>query len=435
MTRITDGRIALALVLTTALLVRLAAGLWWQHHLPEGERFGFGDSESYWVLGQAIARGQPYVFGSPPRQCLRTPGYPAILAALFAMVGFHPPVVLARAFSAICGTLSVGGVYWLTRQLFGAREVLLAAILAAVYPGAVAMSALVLSEAPFSTLMLLELILWNYGWRAESNRRRDLYMTAAGVVAGLATLVRPSWLLFTPLAVIAGVTFSSARKRHLVAGAHLMLGLCLTMSPWWVRNFRLYGTFVPTTLQVGASLYDGLHPDADGSSDMRFVPSITEELRAADQDGAGDRVSPVGNNVPTAADAAFELRLDREFRRRALAWAGAHPTRAIQLAGIKLLRTWNAWPNEPSLRAIWLRGIVMLSYLPVVALAIVGAWRYCRRGWPYVLCLLPAAYFTLLHVVFVGSIRYRQPAMLTVIVLAAAVAANWKGRKKSFTHT
>ena len=49
-------------------------------------------------------------------------------------------------------------------------------------------------------------------------------------------------------------------------------------------------------------------------------------------------------------------------------------------------------------------------------------WRYARRDWPYLLCILPAVYFTLLHIVFVSSIRYRQPAMLPLIVLAAAVA-------------
>jgi hypothetical protein len=54
-------------------------------------------------------------------------------------------------------------------------------------------------------------------------------------------------------------------------------------------------------------------------------------------------------------------------------------------------------------------------------LALWGAWRSAPRDWPYALCVLPAIYFTLLHVVFVASIRYRQPPMLALIVLAAAI--------------
>jgi hypothetical protein len=62
------------------------------------------------------------------------------------------------------------------------------------------------------------------------------------------------------------------------------------------------------------------------------------------------------------------------------------------------------------------------TYTPVLILALVGGWRFATRGWPYALCLLPALYFTLLHVVFVSSIRYREPAMMTLIVLAAGAA-------------
>jgi hypothetical protein len=50
-----------------------------------------------------------------------------------------------------------------------------------------------------------------------------------------------------------------------------------------------------------------------------------------------------------------------------------------------------------------------------------GAAVFCRRGWPYALCLGPAVYVTCLHTVFVSSIRYRHPAMLALIVLAAGV--------------
>ena len=90
-----------------------------------------------------------------------------------------------------------------------------------------------------------------------------------------------------------------------------------------------------------------------------------------------------------------------------------------ELAAIKLVRLWNLWPNERQFSTWPIRLAVALGYLPVLALGLAGAVGSFRRGWPYVLCWLPAAYFTLLHVVFVSSIRYREPAMLALMVLAA----------------
>jgi 4-amino-4-deoxy-L-arabinose transferase-like glycosyltransferase len=278
---------------------------------------------------------------------------------------------------------------------------------AAVYPGAVITSALVLTEAPFTPLMLLHLVLWIAAWRAETYGRACILGGLAGVAAGVATLVRPSWLLFTPFALAIALVAGQRRKRHLGIGVAMMLGLALAMSPWWTRNGRITGRFVPTTLQLGASLYDGLNPQADGSSDMAFVSRFVEEERR-DPAGAGGFQTD-----------CFEYRLDRRMGAAATTWARQNPGRVAELAVAKFVRMWNIWPNEPSLSTWPARVVVLLSYLPVLLLAMVAAIKTIRRGWPYVLCWLPAVYFTLLHVIFVASIRYRQPAMLPFIVLAA----------------
>ncbi len=86
---------------------------------------------------------------------------------------------------------------------------------------------------------------------------------------------------------------------------------------------------------------------------------------------------------------------------------------------MKFVRLWNVWPNEAEFRSWPLRVAVCATYVPLLLLAIVGAVRFTRLGWPYVLCWLPAVYFTLIHMVFVSSLRYREPAMLPLAVLAA----------------
>jgi 4-amino-4-deoxy-L-arabinose transferase-like glycosyltransferase len=398
-------------IIAVALGVRLAAGAWWETRLAGGQRFYFADSVSYWELGRAIASGHDYSYPTAEDQVFRAPGYPLLLAGLFALGGEDPPVMAARALNAVLGAVSVALIGWWTAQLFDARAGRCAGWLAAVYPGAVAMSAFVLSEAPFCPFMLLELALWSAAWRTPSGPRAAGLAALGGAAGAAATLIRPSWLLFTPLAIIVSVVADKRHARQLLLGLALSVAFVCGMLPWWIRNARVTGHFVATTLQFGASLYDGLNPAADGSSNMDFVPRFA----AAEHELDG---------TPAAAGETFEYRLNGRLSAAAWDWTRNDPMRAVQLAGIKFLRMWNIWPNEPALRSWPLRLAVFVSYVPLLACSLWGVWRFTSRGWPYVLAWLPAVYLTLVHVVFIGSIRYREPAMLALIALAAGALAS-----------
>ncbi len=432
---------SITVILLLALIVRVLAGAWWQDRLPGGQQFGFGDSESYWMLAKNISTGQPYRL-NPDRRVFRTPGYPLLLAPLFLAGGEETPAAWARWQNACFGTVAVALVMAIAWRLFDDRTALLAGLAAALYPGAIATSTFVLSEGPFCPWMVAHVLLWIIAFRAPDPRGQILWGAAAGLAAGLATLIRPSWLLFSPFAIGVGLAIcllpwlSAVRRRdrasgqtivhkesgrfvggqsavavHLRIGTAMLCTLAVVMSPWWIRNARIVGSFVPTTLQVGESLYDGLNPTATGASDMRFVERFRQQLAEE------DRQRP----QTVAALAPFEQRLDRRMRDRAVAWATEHPGRVVQLAGIKFLRIWNVWPNEPTLRSWAFRSVVAAGYIPLVLLGLGGVAAFARRGWPTILCLMPAVYLTCLHMVFVGSIRYRQPPMLLLIVLAAGM--------------
>lgn len=432
----------LGVLLLLAFVLRLGAAWVWQSRLDG--RFGLGDSASYWELGLAIAEGKPYECGPDHAQLFRTPGYPVLLAPILRLFGDNQTAqFLARVEAALFGTLAVAGVWWLTRLLFNDRAALLAAVLATFYPGGIVLSVLVLSEAPFCPLMLLNLGLWIAAWQAQDKRRTIAFSLAAGIVVGVATLMRPSWLLFTPFAAAVALLLALLQRsggtslrdegrgcsrnvpssvgqavpdsllRQLTIIACMIGGLVVAMLPWWVRNAQITGRFVPTTLQVGASLYDGLSPEATGASNMDFV------ARFADQE----------RRQPDMAE-SFEIRLDRRMRSESLAWATANPGQALRLAGVKFLRMWNIWPNEPRLSSWPIRLVVLFTYTPLLFFAIMGAWRTFDRGWPYVLCWLPAVYFTALHMVFVSSIRYREPAMLALLVLAAGAIEMIRERRR-----
>jgi hypothetical protein len=266
------------------------------------------------------------------------------------------------------------------------------------------MSAILLSEAVFVPLMLAALwglaVLWSQpqGSVGVTGSRRIMVALASGGAAGLAILVRPSWALFVPVILVFWVIAKSRdRSARFVAasGAILFaLGLVLVMSPWWIRNARIYGRFVPTALWMGASLYDGLNPGATGASDMSFL-------------GDGE-IWPLDEQDQDAA-----------LTWRAVAFARDHPARVLSLALVKLGRFWSPWPNAAGFRslAIMLTGAIV--ELPLFGLIVLGAWDRRRDPRAWTLLAGPVLYFCVLHLVFASSMRYRLPGEMPALGLAA----------------
>ena len=289
------------------------------------------------------------------------------------------------------GTLCVGIVYWLARIMFSADVAFVAAAIVAVYPEAIATSVLPLSDGPFCLWMLLQLAFWQRACKSTSQRAWG-WAAVAGAMAGIATLTRPSWLVFTPAAVAVWIVATHLERRQLWSALTILIAFTLTMTPWWIRNCHIVGRFVPTTLQVGASLYDGLSPTADGSSDMRFVPRFEEQLRRGFSATAGPE-RPAFRVSARSADAQRVARL-----------VLAHPGRVAELAATKLFRLWNVWPNEPSFRSWPVRLAIFSTYTPILLLAIVGFWQNRRNYLNAMFLAAPAIYFTALHIVFIGSL-------------------------------
>jgi 4-amino-4-deoxy-L-arabinose transferase-like glycosyltransferase len=407
---------AILAVLLLALTLRVLAAVAWEARLPAGTEFSFGDSYSYWSLAGHIARGEPYVYAQS--HVFRAPGYPLLLAPLW-WIDAAPPVLCGRLLGAVFGTLAVTGVMVLAWTLFDGRTAVVAGLWSAFYPGAIGMSVFVLSEALFCPLMMSQLACWALACQDRGPTKGIGWSSAAGLCGGLATLVRPSWLLFTPFAAGIACLSGPGRGRQLTIGSVMVIALLAAQLPWWIRNYHVTGTLVLTTLETGASLYDGLSPEADGGSDMAFVDRFRAEQAA--EDAAAPTVSP----VPP------EVRLDRRMRTASTDWAQEHPARVIELMGVKFQRMWSLWPHGEEFRGVLFQIVIATGYVPLLVCGLWAGIRFWRRGWPCRLCLMPAVYLTGLHVVFVSSIRYRQPALLVITVLAAGLVTAWQRREST----
>jgi 4-amino-4-deoxy-L-arabinose transferase-like glycosyltransferase len=411
-------------ILALALVLRVCAAIAVQRvvsQTPGRLCLIAGDAEGYWELGRRMAKGQDFAIYEPPRRVLRMPGFPAVLALSIRLFG--EDVGRARLVLALIGTLACGAVFWLARDIFSPEIGLIAAALAAVCPTFIVFSVMILSETTFALGLLLSLIALQRVVRlpitAGPTLRLGIASLVAGLGAALACYVRPSWLLFPPV-VMAWLWVSPTENaanspddqlpsrwtKHFTvvcAGLAMLLGLSLGLAPWTVRNYFVTdGKFVPTTLWMGPSLYDGLNPTANGDSHMEFLPNSDYEKMS-------------------------EYDVDRHYRREAWKWAAANPGKVLALAWIKLARYWNLFPNTPQFDYWYVRAGLLAFIIPVLGCAIWGVFGGMRHvapreiswTWVLILTLGPIMYFSALHTLFVSSLRYRLPAEYPLLVLSA----------------
>ena len=398
------GSLALPLILLVAFVLRCGLAIVVEQQVaatPGSVCLIAGDADGYWELAQRIVAGKDYSIYIPPRYALRMPGFPLLLAGSHLLFG--ESTFAARCLLACVGTAACGLTYWLGRELCDHTVGLLAALYTALSPTLILFSALLLSETAFAATLLASLIaiarMARLADGLASMRRFTVAALFAGVWIGIATYMRPTWLYVGPLiavVVLVSLRRMPTRKPKWLAFGWLLVGVVLSLAPWVARNYFVTGHVVPTTLWVGPSLYDGLHPGATGDSDMNFFEQ--EQLMA--------RMN--------------EYDMDREYRRRAMAFAWENPVRAMSLALEKQRRYWSLVPNAAQFRDSKLKmAVVLLAMLPLFGFALSGAWLSRRDVALLALTTGSLVLFAGLHLLFVGSLRYRLPAEYPLAVLAA----------------
>lgn len=406
----------LFVILAVALLLRVVAAFAVEHHVAaQGRRFLIeGDANGYWELAGKIAAGEDYAIHFPPRHVHRTPGFPFLLAPVILVCG--DSVLAARLLLALVGTGCCWLTYRLARRLLDELTALVAAGIMAVSPLQVGNSVLILSETWFAFWLLLSLLAllripayWSTEPRDLSNRFRNLTSAAiAGIATGLTVLVRPGWILWPGFSGLLLLTFGIGKMSSRITLAVLISAMCLaTLVPWARRNHQVSGHWVFTSLWSGPSLYDGLHPGATGASDMRFVDEETVFATKSEYDA------------------------NAEYKQRAWDFAVANPGRSVSLALAKAGRYLSLTPNAQGFSGGALSLICLGFYSSFFGLVVSGI--LVLRDRPAIIAILTAPFlqFLLVHMVFVGSVRYRLPVEFPLAVLAAT-AVMWLFRRWNF---
>ncbi len=372
---------------TAILLIALLARLGFVLASGLDRPLEFPDENLHWQLAKNLTeRGE--LISDDGRRAVRTPGYPLFLLPFTKLDG---GVAAARLIQCALSALSAVIVYWWVREAVGRRAALVGGLLVALDPFGAFFCRLLLTEAIFTPLaMAVAWMTWRCLTRPQQPNARPISMCSldAAMLLPLATMIRSSavgWAVGVALMlVLSGRTLI---QRTLIA-ATLAIFTAAAFVPWGIRNQNVIGGPAWLGSNGGATLYDGQGPNADGGSRQEHFAAELPEIA-----GKG------------------ELEADRILQQAALKQMQADPMRVLRLAWVKFVRMWNPIPNFSEYRSPVVAIISAAYTLPLVLLG-VSAILFSRGraalrwslAWPLI-------YFTLLHMIYVGSVRYRVPLM------------------------
>lgn len=245
------------LEVTLAVLVAFAVRLYFIWKFPF---FSAGDTPTYQELAHNWLAHGVYglkILGQLRAVDIRTPGYPAFLAAIYSVFGENPrAVMIVQACIGVLTCIVVAAIAAVLAPKACRRRVALAALwLAAICPFTANYTAVVLTETLATFLTALALLVLIEAFRQEHlgpplesasrGMAPNMRWLLGGIVVGFGTLVRPE----TPLILAGAGLVLVFLWRRLAdwpklarAGVLLAVGLAVPLVPWAARNWRVLHT-------------------------------------------------------------------------------------------------------------------------------------------------------------------------------------------------
>jgi hypothetical protein len=380
----------------------------------------------YWTLSESLLRDRTLGFDGVPTTAFE-PAYPLFLAMARVLVGHS--VLLVQAIQCIVAACGAMFLYRLAATLTGTRRIgVIAAVLYAGYPLLVRHSPDPTDAALMTTLIIAfaaEFVTATTPGRAAR----------AGIWLGLAVLTRTMALPLIPLAA-AIHSWNGARR----SAAALTLTALLVIAPYAVRNYALNGAVLPTrsglNLFISNSAYTpSIFPD--------YGPDILLEYARSLLDSSVRAAVPESPALERERDAAWTALAREEMRRHPLRTAGLKARNVLYFFSPRLVpyhepsdttrillgengqfRVENSPPRRTSHQVIY-----VVSYTPVLALAIAGVWlrrRDIRRDailWCVVVTFVAA------HALYFPTTRYRVPIEFVLLFYASVALDRWISRQ------
>jgi 4-amino-4-deoxy-L-arabinose transferase-like glycosyltransferase len=203
------------------------------------------DSSEYERLGRTLLHDGRFAAGpDAAAHTRRTPGFPLLIASVYALAGPDPRAVVGASILLSVLTVALGA--WLAPRISGERAAWIAGILLALDLPSITASCLFLSDTPFAAV-LLAAVATGLG-HALDERPRAWRSAAFGALLAAAALTRPVGLfLVVPAALwllLCGRLRPWSPRATVSALAAFALPWVLMVGGWQARNRVAAGAFV-----------------------------------------------------------------------------------------------------------------------------------------------------------------------------------------------
>lgn len=408
------------------------------------------DSVSYDNFARAILAGTGWIFHPGP-ELYRPPGYPFILALLYAITGKSLAVV--QCLQSLAGAASVVLVYEFGRRHVGRTAALLAAVWLLVNPLHLDFNGRLLRETWLVLLnvALLASLLAGDGLRARGVWRTALLFTLLAHVDSRYLFHLPFFAAYYALAAGGGTRAERSRPATTPnAAAGGARGAAAAPVTGWAhrRVVNIPGAVRPTLLFAAAVVLFSA-PWAIRNA-LAYDHLVIIDPRVLGLWGGRARTAVVGESRPAQETYAGwetlkQARLDSlSAEERAAFQAGLRPKSGQPARAIyNVTELWRIMRLRPEYRplpdgrymGVWSRSHNAASLLFMGLLLpafLLGAWRALARADRFGLVLLAfIAVHTLLHVVVHSTTRYRLPVEPFYGLIAFQEVARWMGRRRA----
>ncbi len=359
----------------------------------------------------------------------RGPMYPYFLAALYKISGSS--IAFAVLVNHILGALTAGFVYLTARELFSRSVALVAGLAVASYWVLIYMEGDLLVETLFMFFNAASLLFLTMGIR----RRHLVYLAAGGLALGLATITRPSVMVFfpaIPLAIWLAWPREAGGKRGWIAQSIVVAVACaLPIMPVMIRNYQVAHAIVPVGASGGVNFYIGNNPASDGST--AIVPGTRADWWGGYNDAIAIAEKDLGRKLKLSEVSDY-------YFHRGFEYIKTHPGEAGALTLKKFQMFWGAGEraNDKYIYFFW--HLAKMKYVPlpgfwlVAPLAILGAVLLWRRRNELVMFYLFVGLYSIGVIVFFVNARFRLPIVPVLCMFAAYGAAYlWRAfREKQY---